>query len=168
MVLFSSSAEIRDSNMFGNCEQYLCLFHTVFEYIPGRRDQGKMWFSLSISLLSTFHIGLVFVSFQPILCHPHTQMRITLFHGVRISIHNWKPSPNRAAIGFSQIAFPTTDLPEDDRTDSFREERLGHPYWTMILAICASVDVSKYLDILSRILHLLLVLNILEALKKCP
>ena len=40
-------------------------------------------------------------------------------------------------------------LPEDDRTDSFREERLGLPYKTMSLAICASVDVSKYLDILT-------------------
>ena len=38
-------------------------------------------------------------------------------------------------------------LPEDDRTDSFREERLGLRYETMILAICASVDVSKYLYI---------------------
>ena len=31
------------------------------------------------------------------LCHPHTQIRITLFQGVRISIHNWKPSPNRTS-----------------------------------------------------------------------
>ena len=55
----------------------------------------------------------------------------------------------------------------------------------MILAICASVDVSKYLDILTldflitlmrlpcwpeykRILHQLLVLNILEAFILCP
>ena len=45
-----------------------------------------------------------------------------------------------------QIAFPIIVLPEDDRTDSFREERLGLPYWTMIGAICALVDVSQYLD----------------------
>ena len=44
-----------------------------------------------------------FVSSQPIWCDPHTQIRTYLFHGVRISIPIWKPSPNRAAKGFSQI-----------------------------------------------------------------
>ena len=32
---------------------------------------------------------------------------------------------NRTSIGFSQIAFPTTILPKDDRTDFAQEERLG-------------------------------------------
>ena len=41
----------------------------------------------------------------------------------------WKPSPNRAAIGFSQIAFPTIVLPKDDHTDSVHEEQLGLRYW---------------------------------------
>ena len=27
---------------FYNCQQYLCLFHIVFEYIPSKHDQGKM------------------------------------------------------------------------------------------------------------------------------
>ena len=46
------------------------------------------------------------------------------------------------------MAFPITVLPKDDRTDSFRKERLGLPSWTMILAVCALVvDVSQYLDI---------------------
>ena len=49
----------------------------------------------------------------------------------------------------SRVAFPMIVLPKDDRTDSCREERLGLPYWTMIWAIFASVDVSKYLDILT-------------------
>ena len=69
------------------------------------------------------------------------------FHGVRISIPNWKTSPNRTSVGFSQIAFPITVLPKDDRTDFVQEERLGLPYWTMILAICVVVDESKCLDI---------------------
>ena len=34
-------------------------------------------------------------------------------------------------------------LPTDDRTDSFQEEQLGLPYWTMILAICVVVDESQ-------------------------
>ena len=49
----------------------------------------------------------------------------------------------------SQIAFPITILPEDDRTNSFQEERLDLPYRTMIWAICAMVDVPKDQDILT-------------------
>ena len=110
--------------------------------------QERCWFSqINFFIEYVPHRINDFVSFQPILCHPHTQMRITLFHGVRISIPSWKPSPNSTSIGFSQIAFPITVLPEDDRTDSAQEERLGLPYWTMILAICVVVDESKCLDI---------------------
>ena len=134
---------------FCNCQQYLCLFHNVFEYIPGIHDQRRMLLlpnQLLCWVLSTS--GQCFVSFQPILCHPQTHIRITLFHGVRISIPNWKPSPNRTSIGFSQIAFPITVLPKDDHTNFAQEERLGLPYWTMILSICVVVDESKCLDIL--------------------
>ena len=52
--------------------------------------------------------------------------------------------PDRVPKELSRIAFSVIVLPEDDRTDSLREERLGPPYWTMISAICPSVDVSKY------------------------
>ena len=55
-------------------------------------------------------------------------------------------SPSHVSIGFSKIAFPTIVLPKDDRTNSFQEELLGLPYWTMILAICVVVDESKCLD----------------------
>ena len=56
------------------------------------------------------------------------------FDGEQRDIPNWKPSPNRAAVGFSQIAFPIIVLPKDDHTDFAQEERLGLPYWTMISA----------------------------------
>ena len=72
-----------------------------------------------------------------------------------IHIQNWKPSPNRAAIGFSQITFPITVLSKDDHTDFAHEERLGLRYWTMIYAICVVVDESKCLDI--PILELLII-----------
>ena len=91
---------------FCKCQQYLCLFHIVFECIQGLHDQGKMLVfpnQLLYWVLSTS--DQCFVSFQPIWCHPHSQIRITLFHGVRISIPNWKPSPNRVPIELSQIAF---------------------------------------------------------------
>ena len=54
--------------------------------------------------------------------------------------------PGHVSIGCSQIAFPTIVLPKDDHTDLAQEERLGLPYWTMILAICVVVDESKCLD----------------------
>ena len=88
---------------FCNCPQYLRLFGNVFEYIPSIHDQGKMLVlpnQLLYWVISTSE--QYFVSFQPILCHPHSHIIITLFDGVRISISNWKPSPNRTSIGFSQ------------------------------------------------------------------
>ena len=50
---------------FYNCQQYICLFDMVFEYIPGIHDQG-MTLVLPNQLLCfcTFHIGLIF-SFFP-------------------------------------------------------------------------------------------------------
>ena len=122
-----------------NCQQYLCLFHIVFECISSIHDQGKMLVlpnRLLYKVLSTS--DQCFVSFQRIRCHPHTQIRTTLLRGVRISIPNWEPSPNRTAIGFSQIAFPITVLLKDDHADSAQEEQLGLPNWTMILAICGA------------------------------
>ena len=62
-------------------------------------------------------------------------MRINLFHDVQRDIPNLELFPNRAAIGFYQIAFPSIVLPKDDHTDFVQEERLGLRYWTMILAI---------------------------------
>ena len=126
---------------FCNCQQYLCLFHIVFEYTPNKHDPGKMFVLPDQLLCLILSISdKYFVTVQPIWCHPHTQMRTTLIHGVRISIPNWKPSPNRSSKGFSQVAFPITVLPKDDHTDFAQEERLGLPYWTMILAICVVVN----------------------------
>ena len=150
MVIFQfSPRKFVIQQWFCDCQQYPCLFHTVFEYIPGLHNQGKMSVlpnQLLYSLLSTFHIGSMFCFF-PANLMSSTYTDKTLFHGVRISIPNWKPSPNRTSIGFSQIAFPITVLPQDDHTDFAQEERLGLPYGTMIQAICVVVDESKCLDI---------------------
>ena len=149
MVIFQvSPRKFVIQTWFYNCQQYLCLFHIVFEYIPGIHDQRKMLVlpnQLLHGVLSTS--DQCFLSLQPIICHPHTQIRISLFHGVRMNIPNLEFSPSHVSIGFSQIAFPIIVLPKDDRTDSFQEERLGLPCWTMILAICVVVDESKCLDI---------------------
>ena len=58
-----------------------------------------------------------------------------------------KTFPNRVPIELSEVVLSTPVLPEDDVTNSFREERLDLPYWTMIWIICASIGVSKYQDI---------------------
>ena len=59
-----------------------------------------------------------FVSFQPIKCHPRTQIRVVLFHDERRDIPNLESSPSHVSIELSQIAFPTTVLLKDDHTDS--------------------------------------------------
>ena len=69
---------------FCNCPQSLCLFGIVFGCSPSLRDPGKMLVlpnRLLYWVLSTSDQD--FVSFQPILCHPHTQIRIILFHDVQ-------------------------------------------------------------------------------------
>ena len=108
MVIFKfTPRKLLIQTWFCNCQQYLCLFHIVFECIPSFHDQGKMLVlpnQLLCWVISTS--DRCFIRFQPILCHPYIQIRITLFDGVRTSILNWKPFPNRAVIGFSQIAFP--------------------------------------------------------------
>ena len=103
---------------FCSCQQYLCLFHIVFECTPGIHDQGKML------VLPNRFLRLVlstsdqdFVSFQPILCYPHTQIRIILFHDVQRDIPDYNISLIRISTRFSQFAFRITVLLKDDRTD---------------------------------------------------
>ena len=71
--------------------------------------------------------------FQPIWCHPHTQIRIIRFHGVRISILQLEPfSQPYFKMIFSALTI--TVLPKSDHTDFAQEERPGLPCWTMIKA----------------------------------
>ena len=130
---------------FCNCPQYLCLFHIVFECTPSIHDPRKDVGSPKSTSLSTFHIGSMFCFFPAILCHPHTQIRIILFHDEQRDIPNLEFSPSHVSMEFSQIAFLTIVLPKDDHTVSAPEEQLGLPYWTMILAICVVEDESKCL-----------------------
>ena len=133
---------------FCNCPQYLCLFGIVFEYTPGIHDSGKMLVlpnQLLCWVISTSDQD--FISFQPILCLPHTQMRITLFHGVRKSHSHLEtfsqPYFNRIFSNCLSHNSPAKGWPYRFLS---RGTRLDLPYWTMILAICVSVDVFKYLD----------------------
>ena len=50
---------------FYNSQQFLCLFHIVFEYTPSTHDRGKMFVGSpkSKSLFSTLHIGFIFCFF---------------------------------------------------------------------------------------------------------
>ena len=128
--------------------------HNIFAYLALSLSasqvymiQERCWFSKSTSLLSTFNIGSRCCFFPAnFSSHSHTQIRIILFHDERRDIPNLEFSPIHVSIGFSQIAFPIIVQPKDDHTDSFQVERLGLPYWTMILAICVVVVESKCLD----------------------
>ena len=109
--------------------------------------QERCWFSQFDFFVEYFSTSDQYcVSFQQILCHSHTQIRIILFHDERRDIPNLEFSPIHVSIGFYQIAFPIIVLLKDDHTDFAQEERLGLPYWTMILATCVVVDESKCLD----------------------
>ena len=102
----------------------------------------------STSLSGTFQIGSRFCFFPVILMSStNIDKNNPCSHNEQRDIPNLEFSPSHVSVRFSQIAFPTTVLPTDDHTDSFQEERLGLPCWTMILAICVVVDESNRLDI---------------------
>ena len=78
-------------------------------------------------------------------CNPRTVLVLVL----HISTPILELSPNRVSIGFYQIAFPIIVLPEDDRTDSVQEERLGLRYRTIIWALlcfCRRIQISGHSD----------------------
>ena len=131
---------------FCNCPQYLCLCHIVVECSPSIHDLGKM-----LVLTNRLLCWAVFTSDQDFV-FPANFMSST-YTDKNNPFSRWTKrhsqfgiSPIHVSIGFSQIAFPTIVLPKDDRINSFQEERLGLPYWTMILAICVVLDESKCLD----------------------
>ena len=122
----SSALKFAIQTWICNCQQYLCLFRIFVECIPSIHDTRKMLVlpnQLLYWVLSTS--DQYCVSFQPILCHPHTQIRIILFHDERRDIPNLEFSPIHVSIGLSQIAFPMIVLPEDDHTDFVQEETTG-------------------------------------------
>ena len=133
VISLLSPRKVAIRTWFCNCPQYLCLFRIVFECSPSTHDPGKMLVLPNRLLVKYFphRIKILFLS-SKFLCHPHTQIRIIFFHDVRRDIPNLEFSPSHVSKEFSQIAFPIIVLPKDDREDSFQEERLGLPYWTMI------------------------------------
>ena len=87
---FCSPAEILDSSMVLHCQQ-----HPGLSANPSRHYQGMMLVlpsQLVYWVLSTS--DQYFVSFQPILCHPRAQIRISPSLGARISIPNWELFPS--------------------------------------------------------------------------
>ena len=120
-----------------NCQQYFCFLELLLSASQFQIDFFVKYFPHPVKIL--------FLSSQ-FLCHPHTKTRIILSHDVQRDIPNLEFSPSHVSIEFSRIAFPIIVLPKDDHTDSAPEERLGLPYWTMILATCVVVDESKCLD----------------------
>ena len=133
MVFFCS---LRGNSRF---EHGSVIVHNIFAYLALSLSasqvymiQERCWFFQINFFIEYFphRIKILFLSSQFDVIH------IT-------SIPNWKPCPNRRIFSncLSKIV-----LPKDDRTDFVQEERLGLPYWTMILAICVVVEESKCLD----------------------
>ena len=92
---------------FCNCQQYLCLFHIVFEYTQVYMIKERCCSPKSTSLLSTFHIGLMFCFFPAnLMSSTYTDKNNPFSRCTNKTFPIWKLSPNRASIGFSQIAFP--------------------------------------------------------------
>ena len=122
----------------------------VFECIPNKHGQGMRSVLPNQRLSKKYFqhwVDVLFLSSQFSIV-PHTQTRIVISRLTK-SIPNLELFPNRVQMELSRIAFPIKVLPEDGRTDFAEEERLDLPHWTTNLAICASVAVSKYLDILT-------------------
>ena len=118
---------------FCDCQQYLCLFHIVFECSPSIHDPRKMLvLPNQLLCLSSFPHRINVLFFQPILCLPHTQIRIILFTMYKETLPIWNFFPTVLQQDFSNCLSHNTVVPKDDRTDFSQEERLGLPYWTMI------------------------------------
>ena len=141
-------AEILESNILLLLSTIsLLIWHSLWVQPKETWSRNDVGSTKTTFFMRIFQVGLMFCFFPASLISSTYTDKNNFFHGVRISIPNWIPSPNRILKDLSLIAFPTIVLPKDDRTDFVQEERLGLPYWTMIVAICALVDVSKYLDI---------------------
>ena len=134
---------------FCNCQHYLRLFYTVFEDIQVHMIKKRFWFSQINFFVEYFPHRINIYCFFPVklMSSTYTDKNNPFSQCTERDIPNLELSPSHASIGFSQIAFPIIVLLKDDHTDFVQEERLGLPYFTMILAICVVVDESKCLDI---------------------
>ena len=103
------------------------------EYTWSRNQIGS---SRSTPFIRIFQVGFMFSVLPASLISSTYTGKNRPFSRLTKNIPSLKLSPHRISMELSQIVVPTILLPEDDRTDSFREERLDLPYWTMILAIC--------------------------------
>ena len=60
--------------------------------------QERCWFFQIDFFVEYFPHRIKIFSFQPVLCHPHTQIRIILFHDVQRDIPNLEFSPGHVSI----------------------------------------------------------------------
>ena len=145
----SAPAEILDSNTLSVLVYniFACLtFSLSATQIYG--VQERCWFA-QIDFFHKYFPHWVNVLLLPSqFCRQHTQTRMALSRCTD-KHSQFGTFPNRVPIELSRIALHIIVLPKDDRTDFVQEERLDLPYWTMMLASCVLVDVSKYLDILT-------------------
>ncbi len=118
------------------------IVHNIFAYFALSLSaaqvymiQERCWFSQINFLIEYFprRINIVFLS-RNFMSSTNTEIRIVLFHGVRMSIPNSELFPDHVFIELSRIAFPTKVLPKGDRTP-LKRNNWCLPCWTMILSI---------------------------------
>ena len=122
-------------------EQCVSNFLTILQQIPFLPPwtDGRQCMELRLCV----NVELFCSPFRKIV--PHISLHDIPYHGTMTRCSR-RVSRNRVPI----------ELSRDDQTDFAQEERLG-PCWTMVWAICVSVDVSKYLDILTLELSIAMV-----------
>ena len=142
-------AQILDSNIFLFLFRIsLLISHSLWvqpKYTWSKNDVGS---PRSTSSMRICQVGSMF-SVLPSSVIWSTYTDKNSFSQLTNKLSQFLTFPNSVLVELSQIAFPIIVLPKDYCADSAQEDKLGLPYCTMIFAICALLDVSKYLDILT-------------------
>ena len=100
------------------------------KFTLSRNDVGS---PRSTSSMRIFQVGSMFSVLPVSLISSTYTDKKSPFSRLTNKLSLVKTFPNR--VPFFQIGFPIIVLPKDDRTESFREERMDLPYWTMMSAI---------------------------------
>ena len=179
-------AEILDSNIsLWFVTMSILVAHSLWVQPIHTWSKNEVGSSKSTSFIRIFQVGFMFSVLPAILISSTNTDKNSPLARLTNKYSSFKTFSQPLSKIFFQIAFPTIALPEGDPANPFREGLMDLHHWTMIWAICASVDASKYLDILTlefsitltnppfwpakkRILHQLLDLNILEVWNSCP
>ena len=121
-------------------EHISCVFYYILANLTFSLSTTKKWSRNDVGSpksKSIFHVGL----------HAQTRIILSLLTKKHSQFGTFTLPCTKKEL--SRITFPNLVQQTDDRTDFAQEERLDLPNWTMIWAIRALVNVSKYMNILT-------------------